>query len=633
MFDLDPAIPFNLMGDPLRVSQILTNYCSNAVKFTDKGEIVVSIKVDEKNNDKVKLIFEVRDTGIGLTEDEKDKLFNAFTQAETSTTRKYGGTGLGLTICKKLSLLMGGDAWLESEKGKGSSFFFTADFGIKTEDEKRDFKLGGDLNGMKVLIVDDNKTSCQILREATETFSFKTTIVNSGSEAIKEISKTTDEPYKLVLMDWKMPIMDGLETTRTIKQIENIRMPKIIMLTAFGREEVAKKAREIGINEFLVKPITYSSLFNAIMNVFGKEMKFKRDKIDNDNIYEKELLKLSGARILLTEDNEINQQVAKELLTGVGFKVEIANNGREAVGMIVESKDSTHYDMVLMDIQMPVLDGYAATKEIRKYKEFDNIPIVAMTADAMVGVKEKCITAGMQDYITKPINPSQIFKALIQWIKPRKDLGKEENNSITDNEKYQAGIALPEIDGVDTTEGIKRIGGNKKLYIKLLRKFYNTNLNFEIEIRGSVEKNETELSLRLIHTLKGVAGNLGAKELYLSAKELETDLKDNSGENFENLLSATMNSLNKILEAINSNVLNEIDKPSRIQLTKAGLIMKLKELLKLLKEYDSEAGKKFKEISYLPGFESQFEDLAKSIDEYDFDSSIQIVSKIIKESK
>jgi len=363
LFAAASDVPRNLVGDPLRLGQVLINLANNAVKFTESGEIVVSIENIESRQDQVTLKFAVRDSGIGLTEEQMGKLFQSFSQADTSTTRKYGGTGLGLAISKKLVNMMDGEIWVESEYGQGTSFLFTANFGLGREKPKKRFAVSTDLRGMTVLVVDDNVTSREILKDMLESFSFEVVQAASGEEGITEIENADREkPIELVVMDWKMPGMDGIEASIRIKNHPALnKIPAIILVTAYGREEIMQKSEDSGLDGFLIKPVNASLLFDAIMQSFGQEI----PETSRLAMRQKEgdaLLEIRGARILLVEDNEINQQVAQEILEGAGLIVTIANDGQEAVDAVKESS----YDAVLMDVQMPVMDGYTATRKIRE---------------------------------------------------------------------------------------------------------------------------------------------------------------------------------------------------------------------------------------------------------------------------
>ena len=355
LFATAQNVPRFLVGDPLRLGQILINLSNNAVKFTDSGEIVVSTERVEKNKDRITLKFSVSDTGIGLTEEQAGKLFQSFSQADTSTTRKYGGTGLGLAISKKLANMMGGEIWVNSEPGQGSTFSFTATFGLGREDVKKRFAPAPDLRGMKALVVDDNPTSREILRDMLESFSFEVTLAATGQEGIAEVEKADkDKPYEMVIMDWKMPGMDGIEASRRIKEHSGLsHVPHIVMVTAYGREDVMQKAEKVGLDGLLLKPVSPSVLFDTIIQAHGEEVT-DTSRITQGREEAEGLALIKGAKILLVEDNEINQQVAKEILEGADLIVTLADDGQQAVDRVKEN----HYDVILMDIQMPVLDGY-----------------------------------------------------------------------------------------------------------------------------------------------------------------------------------------------------------------------------------------------------------------------------------
>jgi two-component system sensor histidine kinase/response regulator len=625
-------VPLNLIGDPLRISQIITNYCSNSVKFTENGDIVVTIDVEERFEENIRLRFAVRDTGIGLTPEQRNKMFQSFSQADSSTTRKYGGTGLGLAISKRLAELMGGTTWVESEYGKGSTFYFNGIFQAQKEQKRDEYIPTIDLRGLKVLVCDDNETAREILKEALETFSFNVTTAESGQKAIELIEQEKEHPFELVLMDWKMPEMDGLATSEIIAGKKNSKMPTIIMVTAFGREEIAEKAKEVGIKAFLIKPVSYSTLFDTIMEIFGKETRTKRSHLGKGMKYLQEMEKIKGARILLTEDNEINQQVASELLVGVGFVIEIANNGEEAVSKVKSSGTPSRYDIVLMDLQMPIMDGYTATQSIREMKEYNDLPIVAMTADAMVGIKEKCIETGMQDFVTKPIDPDEMFGALVKWIKPGERAVKD---IPIQKPTAQAKIELPEFINIDIENGLSRVGGNKKLYAELLEKLYKNNVNVVSEIKTAVQNHEKELSVRLAHTVKGVAGNLGVVELNKAAAELEAELKKDAPVAIERTIAKFDSQLQKVLHEIGdwiSAKKSDVIADDNAELDTSILKQMLDELKRLLEDNDPEAKNKIDEINHIPGVGSirnSLREITERIHNYEFDEAIEKFNQLI----
>ena len=423
VFDVAPDVPRQLIGDSLRMGQVLINYANNAVKFTEQGEVDILFRIRERTDKDVLLWCGVKDTGIGLTEEQISRLFQSFQQADTSTTRKYGGTGLGLSISKKLAELMGGEVGVESEHGKGSTFWFTARLGIG-EAKSRTLLPAPDLRNRRVLVVDDNDNARMVMNELLTSMTFRVTEFSAGREAVEWVRDKADtrEAPEIVFLDWQMPGMDGIETARQILALGLKSPPHLVMVTAYGREEVMKQVERSGIKDVLIKPVNASVLFDTAMRVLGAEVK---EPLGSDDVPMEPLSQLGlikGSRILLVEDNELNQEVAAEILTDAGFIVEIAENGRIAVNKVHLNVD-TPFDLVLMDMQMPVMDGVTATIEIRKDARFDAMPIVAMTANAMQQDKDKCLAAGMVDFVTKPIQPDELWAALLRWIKPRHGAG------------------------------------------------------------------------------------------------------------------------------------------------------------------------------------------------------------------
>jgi CheY-like chemotaxis protein len=497
------------------------------------------------------LKFSVSDTGIGLTQDQIDNLFEAFCQADTSTTRKFGGTGLGLTISKRLVEMMGGKIWVESQPGRGSTFSFTSNFYVGKEKARERSVPSADLRGMKVLVVDDNANSRQILEKILESFSFEVALAASGEEGLAELEGAPkDQPYDLVIMDWRMPGMDGIEASRLIKSHKGLsKIPPIILVTAYAREEIMQQAEQLGLEGFLFKPVSPSVLLDAIMQAKGKDIQTaaRVDRKKEDNA--EELNAIRGAWVLLAEDNEINQQVALEILESAGLNVSLAENGQEAVSAVKEK----YYDAVLMDIQMPVMSGYEATRRIRNWEfglrnenrknsylkskirdlksEIRNVPIIAMTAHAMAGDEGKSLEAGMNGHVTKPIDPDQLFAALLKWIQPRNAAAADRQPDVTVedtalNQETQAEEGLPEsLTGFDLKDGLERLRGNKRLYRKLLLDFGANYGGVGGEIREALAAKDFKQAHSLVHNLKGLAGNLAATELLSAAIEMEKLVK------------------------------------------------------------------------------------------------------------
>jgi len=635
LLDTSRDVPMALVGDPLRVGQVLINLCNNAVKFTEQGEIVVSTRVKEKGEHSVTLQFSVRDTGIGLTEEQKGKLFQAFSQADSSTTRKYGGTGLGLTISRRLVEMMGGEIWVDSEPGKGSEFFFTATFGLARKVPRKRMEPTLDLRGMRVLVVEDNASSREILQTLLESMTFEVSAVASAEEGIAELEKEAkSRAYKLVVMDWKMPGMDGIRACEVIKRLPGIPVkPKMIIVTAYGREEVMQRSAKVGVDGFLLKPVSQSMLFDAIMVAFDKEVPDRERAVPWRVSAKEEVGKLRGARVLLAEDNEINQQVAQEMLERAGLVVGIANNGEEAVQRVkVET-----YDAVLMDIQMPVMGGFEATQEIRKDSRFKDLPIIAMTAHAMAGDREKSLAAGMNDHVTKPIDPDELFSALVRWIKPGERGVPEEGGRRTISEEKKEDLLLPELPGIALSSGISRVGGNKQLYAKLLCKFRESQQNVVAEIRAALHSGDRETAGRLAHTVKGVSGNVGAESVYSAAAELEKAIKEGQ-QNIDHPMARFGSQLKIVMDGIKvleeSLAAQKVPEPSTgVSVDKESVKLLLQDMAQLLESDLTEAMNRLEALKQHLAHSSaheEFKRLEKQVESFDTDGALKSVEAIAR---
>jgi two-component system, sensor histidine kinase and response regulator len=410
---IPPTVPDQLNGDPGRLRQILLNLVGNAIKFTHQGEIVVSVTAESSDSLGAQLQFAVRDTGIGIAPDKHSKVFEAFSQADASTTRQFGGTGLGLAIVSQLVSLMGGRIWLESELGQGSTFYFTALFAIEKTEAAPLARLES-LRDLAVLIVDDNHTNQIICEEMLLNWNMKPKVVSSGPAALKELTSAAKagRPYQLVLLDVMMPEMDGYEVARRIREDRQIHEVPIIMLSSIGRPDDVSVAKDLRLSRIVTKPVTQSDLFNAISNSIGtaSEVAATSGTITADRPAD-----FVPRRILLAEDGLVNRKVAVSLLTKRGHHVTVVGNGQEAVEAVTQD----HFDLVLMDVQMPVMDGFEATSIIRKWEKDTGrrVPIIAMTAHAMKGDRERCMEAGMDGYVSKPFRPQELFQA-VETAKP-----------------------------------------------------------------------------------------------------------------------------------------------------------------------------------------------------------------------
>ncbi|RPI79109.1 MAG: response regulator [Desulfobacteraceae bacterium] len=540
--------PYLLVGDPLRVRQILVNLVNNAIKFTNTGEVVVRAEWIKSNAERVWLRFSVTDTGIGIAKEQIPKLFASFVQADGSTTRKYGGTGLGLAISKQLVGIMGGQMDMESNPGIGSKFFFEVAFGQHAKVKSDPIAFTEERPGLRVLIVDDNLTAQIIIKEMLSSFSFKSTAVGSGREALETLNKTIGkEPYDLILMDWRMPGLDGIETTRYIRNINPFSKIPVIIMTAFGREEILKQADQSGANGFLLKPIKQSVLLDTIMNVFGQKAATSIGKQLTSAKKTAASKTLKGIRVLLVEDNAINQKVAIEVLNNVQVEVETAKNGLEAVEAVGRKK----YDMVLMDIQMPEMDGYAATREIRKRPDLNKLPIIAMTAHAMKGDREKCLEAGMNDYVSKPIEVDQLLATMRKWLDPLKPTADE--SLLSDSEKIEqspsAGVSVfpQELPGIQVQTALKRLSGNTELLAKIIIEFCDEYSDGVQKLKQWIAVEDKEQALRLAHTIRGVSGNISALELQHASHEIEIVIKQDRIPDLDSLYDLFGSALEKVL--------------------------------------------------------------------------------------
>ncbi|MCX7019272.1 MAG: response regulator [bacterium] len=624
------SVPQNLVGDPLRLGQIIINLVNNAVKFTEHGELCLKAELLEQTGEKAKLRFSVRDTGIGMSAEQAARLFRPFMQADMSTTRKHGGTGLGLTISKRLVEMMGGQIWIESEPGVGSTFIFTVWLGVGSETGRI---LPAQFSNLNVLVVDDNPAARDILMDTLRIVAARVDAVSSGAEAVAAVKQQAQaSPYDVVFMDWRMPGMDGLEATRRIKQDPALaKPPAVIIVTAFGREEVREEAEAINVDGFLVKPVTKSMLVDSLSDIFAPS----RQAIDEAvSMIDEQGAMLRGVRILLAEDNEINQQIAIELLEGVGATVDIANNGREAVEKLIQAPYPPPYDVVLMDLQMPEMDGYQATSRIRSDQRFADFPIIAMTAHATVEERQSCLQAGMNDHITKPIDPQAMFGTISHWCQPSsaapacapvarpRDTGSDE-------------FAVPDIQGIDAADGLNRVAGNRKLYIGLLRRFVDGQAGAADAVESALAAGDLPLAERLAHTTKGVSGNLGAHALREAAAQLEFSIRQNDApDRTREILfhfAATLNELVTCIKAVLPGQPIQAPMEQQAAVDPAALSDAVARLARCLRDSDSEALDVFESERHLFGgmdSSAEIKRLEQAIQSFDFDVALSMLTDV-----
>jgi PAS domain S-box-containing protein len=523
-------IPNSLKGDPLRLGQILGNLVTNAVKFTGSGHVLIKAELVEKEPDSCKVRFTVQDTGIGMTPEQMAVIFDAFSQADVSITRRYGGTGLGLTISNQLLKMMGSELNVESEPGKGTSFYFTLKLGCRPGEMLSLPVLPPEI-GRKALIVDDNEITREVLRGQLEMLEFTPVCVDTGEAAIEQLERASAEetPFDLVLMDYRMPGMDGIEASKMMKRHTSLaHIPIIIMVTAAGSEEVVQMAQTAGIDAFITKPCTPALLFDSLMDAFGRKDVKIMTRRSSDQMPPELKSCLEGIHVLLAEDNTLNQEIAVEILQGAGILVEIANNGREAVDKATTSR----YDLVLMDIEMPVMSGYEATRLIRSHKAQESLPVIAITAHVLEGVREQCLEAGMNDYISKPIEMDSMLAKIAEWVKvsPLKDEITAAVQTTVVKDDSQEDDFPATLPGIDVASGLKRLMGRKKLYRKVLIDFFRMYSSVTDEIKQAMERDDPVFARLKVHTIKGTASTLSANEIYKAAVELETAIRNGTGD-------------------------------------------------------------------------------------------------------
>ncbi len=521
---VETMVPLRLIGDPLRLNQILTNLCSNAVKFTHAGDILLKISVLEKSDHEITLEFSVKDSGIGLTPVQQEKLFQSFTQADASITREFGGTGLGLAICQNLVHLMGGEIGVSSTIGDGSTFTFQLPFGVTTLSDKNFPLPSASLAGTRILLVDDHPIALEMMTEVLESFSFTVVSANSA-EAGLAILEQSSEPFQLVIIDWKMPGMNGAEATQIIKNNKRLHdIPAVLMVTAYGREDVIEKTRQSGADAYLIKPINTSTLFDTIIDIIGEAGIYKNTD-RHDELLDKLPENMQGKHILLAEDNFINQEVAREFLESMKFSVSIVENGQDAVDAVTKN----NYDAVLMDIQMPLMDGYSATQAIRKQSKGQTLPIIAMTANALPIDREKCLAAGMNDHMAKPIDLDHLLATLLKWMDPNNThrLASPDNDY---DSLIELSEELPEsLPGLDVKRGLFNCAGNQHLLLTLLFRFAADNRGHTQEVIELCESENYEMARLTVHSIKSVSGNLGMNSIYEGARDLEQHLTRKAG--------------------------------------------------------------------------------------------------------
>jgi two-component system, sensor histidine kinase and response regulator len=642
----DVNLPARLTGDPLRLGQVLLNLCGNAVKFTEAGEVELSFQCLDATDTELTLQFTVRDTGIGMSPELQGRLFEKFTQADQSSTRLYGGTGLGLVISKHLVELMGGRLWIEdSQPGKGTTVCGTVQLGLVPQAQAYRHELlaqaGPQLNGIRTLVVDDNAVSREILGETLRSFKLDVSAVTSGQAALDQLGQA-DPPFDVVLMDWRMPGMNGDEATRRIHANRDLRHPpKVVMVTAYARAEVMKLADQAGVDGFLTKPVQPSIMLDTLLMVLGRGRILQAQ---SKGLAEKLAVVpgFAGARILVAEDNEINREFAVDLLQSMEIEVIEAVDGEAAVERV--KKDS--YDAVLMDIQMPKLNGLEATRRIRQLSKskddrFACIPIIALTAQAMTGDREKSMAAGMNDYLSKPIDPDRLAAVLSYWIKLPEE--RRAAAKVAARTSDNAATAPPDdisdllaLNTVDAAQGIRRIGGKVDAYRRQLQRFSARHADTVAVLEQLIAEKGLQAGEEYCHAFKGVSGNLGASALFSCATELDDVLKQGRvphPDQFERLHHL----LQETLAEIDGVTARQAERPvAAAALGNDTLRAKLETLAILLEDDLGEAEKRLSELrANVAGTatEPAVLEIAASMDAFEIDEALARIERCIDQLK
>ena len=624
IFDYTADVPQRLKGDPLRLGQILINLTNNALKFTREGEIKVKVEVMAKEEQKVTLRFSVSDTGIGISAEQQNRLFHAFSQVDASTTRKYGGTGLGLAICERLTTLMGGRIWVESEPNKGSTFFCTVVFGYgQSPKNYRPPVPNGDNKNIRILVIENNPVVLKILMNMLESLGFAAFGAVSMQQGWTELKRDQDTGFDFVLMDWHTADMDSMDLTHWRKFLDATG-PKtqIIMISNCSLPDLAYKTKRFGVTKCLPKPIMLSKLFDAVTGIFSDNDKSPATDPDLHAS-----AKIKGIKILLVEDNKVNQLVANAILSHMGLKVDIAENGLEALKKLEEAE----YDMVLMDVQMPVMDGYEATRRIRSNPRWSNLPVVALTGHDMSEHRLKGNRCGMNDHINKPVKPDELLAIITKYVNIKELPALAPGKSVNEFENTED-LSWPDLPGIIPADGLNRVNGKQDLYKKILRQFRASNVDTVDNLETALSMGDDMTACRLAHTVKGVAANIGAVQLAVVAAELESALMG-KGIGFDDALLAKFGeSLTEVTDSIKK--LEELDVEQKIKEQDAikadadpdairPLMIDLAQMLEI------GSSKSMKQIEMLGKYlsntkvDKQFRQLKSDVDIFDMDKALE----------
>ncbi|MBP9904594.1 MAG: response regulator [Rhodoferax sp.] len=635
MFDLEPSLPDALVGDALRLGQVLVNLVNNAVKFTEYGEIVVRVRTQCEDEASLILAFSVRDTGIGISAEQQTLLFQAFSQADSSTTRKFGGTGLGLAICKRLVHLMDGEISVQSVPQQGSTFTFTTRFAKSDQGILPPVPPLEWTSAPRVLVVDDNSTSLEILRMALVSMGLEVELANSGTAALQRLENSAAPRFDLVLMDWQMPGMDGIAAVRAMHQTAALpTVPTVIMVTAFDTDALLQKAASTPIDGILTKPVNHSALFDTLSLHLGHRAQIGTTAVDPASSPQADtfIQQLQGARILLVEDNDMNQEVAQELLQAAGMQVDLASDGLAALDIL---RQDTGFDAVLMDMQMPRMDGVAATRAIRETLALRQLPIIAMTANVLALDRQRCLDAGMNDYVGKPINVGQLFAALARWIKPGRATAQSASEPTERPTVHGASYALDQLADTDIGAALQRLDGNEPLLQHLLKRFQDTGQEMAQALADAVAADQADEALRLAHSFKSMTATIGLGRLQAMAAQLEHSLRastpSNIGAQSKTLLDETQLAQRRLAQA-------QRDAPSPVpsasQPDGQALSAIIAPLEQMLIQHDTQALSTYQQLkAALAGSRWQplCEQLEAGMDRFDFEAAHQTLTILVRD--
>jgi len=639
IFDASANVPLGLIGDPLRLGQVLTNLANNAVKFTHKGEIVLGVEMMSRADAEVTLHFWVSDTGIGISPEDQGRLFNSFSQADSSTSRKFGGTGLGLAISKQIVTLMNGRIWVESELGVGTTFHFLANFGVQKNAQSARTMVAEELAGLRMLVVDDNMTALKVFSAMAQSFGLKVDIADNGEEALAKIGQAQmdGEPYKLILADWHMPEMDGVSMLKKLEQMHPDSPSSVMMVTAYSKETLEATIQDVGVkvSTVLTKPLSPSTLFEAIGIALSQRLDIRKRSLNRVSASKEDLNALKGARVLLVEDNDMNQVLALELFQDAGIDVTVAENGQVALDILQTDQD---FDGILMDCQMPVMDGYTATRLIKSNEQLTHIPIVAMTANAMAGDRQKVIAAGMSDYIVKPLDVDVMFRTMAKWIKPGKRATLKPDEHFSENsDATSLAIKLPlSLPGIEIQEGLARVMNKEVLYLSLLLRFRESQANFVQQFQTALKAQDLITAERLAHTLKSTSGSIGAGRLQEIAAHLEISCtRGDSAPVLDTLLTQVAAELSQVLEGLTALEAGVQQNQTVATLDPAQMMAVENQLLAALANGDSEAVKTWRESRdmFYSAYPHQAKQIDREIQGFDFEAALETLQDAIKTAK